>query len=155
MYYLCVGECMSSYFDDDDYYDDEEYSFDSQSVIKIPDVDSFIIWLRKQALRFALTQIGKNFFDDPEMYIDEWDNYDPDQEDLTDDDVVEELSQVLYVEKGAKGDFYIKSQDASDLIGNLTGKLIYVFLNHLVDDGVLEMCWNSETDNFMWRVSLK
>lgn len=127
--------------------------FDDAPVIEIVDLNEFISWLRQQSLNLALMQIGKNFFDDPQKYVGIWE--DPDDEDLSEDDVFDEIIPYLFVDDNDQDKFYLLSKDAQKALGEVTNKLIYVFLNELVDEGVLEMCWNDETNDFMWRVSLK
>ena len=133
------------------------YSFDDQEeevpVIEIIDLDDFILWIKQQSFTLALIQLGKNFFNEPEKYIDTWDASDSDE--ISDDDIFEELIPYLYPDENNIDKFYMLSADAQTILGEVTNRLIYIFLNQLVDAGSLEMCWNKESNDFMWRVSLK
>lgn len=130
----------------------DENMFDESPVIEIINIDDFISWMRQQSLTLALIQIGRNFFRDPGKYIGQWEY--PEQSDLPDEEVFDEMVPYLFSDND-EDRFYMMSKDAHNILQSVTNRLIYMLLNNLVDNGVLEMCWNTKTNDFMWRVSLK
>ena len=135
-----------------DAYDEFEYEeYEEIFVIEITDIKKFILWMKKQTLVLSLYQIGKTFFDDPKFYKDKWDV--PDEEDLSDNDVFEEVFSFLVADEDKNGNYYITTDDAEEVLGVLTNKYIRNILSKLVDMGVLEMCWDGEQDKIIFRVS--
>lgn len=131
---------------------EKEYS-DNTPVIEIVDIYEFVSWIRNKSLTLARIQIGKNFFGDPKKYIERWEE--PDEDDLSEEYVFDELVPFLHPDEKDRKKFYILALDAQKILGIIANKLLYTFLSQLVDEGVLEMCWNSKSNDFMWRVSLK
>lgn len=126
-------------------------NYEEVSVIEIEDIDEFVDWVRKQALSFALERIGKSFFKEESKYDGLWEF--PEEEDLSSDEVLNEIDKVVVVEDQSK--MLILTRDVERALGNVTNLLLQRLLGKLVDIGVLEMCWNPETEDFMWRVPEK
>jgi len=47
---------------------------------------------------------------------------------------------------------YILKINIDDIIKTLANQIIANFLGRLVDKGILEMCWDSKFNEFIWRV---
>lgn len=126
-------------------------NYEEVSVIEIADIDEFVDWVRAQALSFAVKRIGKSFFNDESKYDNIWDF--PEEEDLSPDEVLNEIDKVVVIEEQDK--MLILTKDVEFALGNVTNLLLQRLLGKLVDAEVLEMCWNPETEDFMWRVPEK
>jgi len=136
-------------FDAYDEFDYEEY--EEIFVIEITNMKKFILWMKKQTLSLSLHQIGKTFFGDPDFYKDMWDV--PDNEDLSDNEVFEEVFSFLVADEEENGNYYITTDDTEEVLGVLTNTFIRRIMSKLVDMGVLDMCWDSEQDKIIFRVS--
>lgn len=124
--------------------------YEEINVVEFDNLENFVDWIKNRALEFALQRIGDNFFDDPDKYKDKWDQ--PEESDLSYDTVVDSLSPFLMK---TQKKYEILTLDLEKVLSELTNLLLQNILNTLVDMEVLEMCWNDETDNFMWRVNHK
>lgn len=120
---------------------------DESIKLQFSDLDDFILWAKKESLNLTLRSIGRNFFDDPEFYKDKWEL--PDEEDLPEEIVLDE--SVEYIEEDDKC-YVILSPNAEKVLCALSNILLYKMLSRLVDDGVLELCWSKDAENFVWRV---
>lgn len=50
-----------------------------------------------------------------------------------------------------KDDIFIMKSHIEDTVKALSNEIIYKFLSNLVNDGILEMCWDSDFNQFIWR----
>lgn len=47
--------------------------------------------------------------------------------------------------------YYIDSEQLDNLIKDVYKILVFKVLSKLVDEGIFELCWDSEAMNFLWR----
>ena len=62
-----------------------------------------------------------------------------------------EVEKFVVVDEWNKNRGYIMKSDIARLITSLTNEIISKHLNKLVDKGTLEMCWDNEKYEFVWR----
>jgi hypothetical protein len=48
-------------------------------------------------------------------------------------------------------EIFFDGEQEDNLIRAVYQMLVFKILSKLVDDGILELCWDAESVNFMWR----
>lgn len=65
------------------------------------------------------------------------------------DDVTYELHNYINYTDGV---YYVDYDEIDNfVIKSLYNTLVVRVMNKLVDDGILELCWDNESSNFLWR----
>jgi hypothetical protein len=127
----------------------ENDNYSKLHVIQINDLEEFILWMKEQACKLAVSHIGNLFFQDSDKYSNK--EIDIEEYDITDDDILLEAFDILIEDTNDATKYYAVSKDVSSIIGNITNKIIYNIMNDLVDRNILEMCWDGDKNDFMWR----
>jgi hypothetical protein len=70
---------------------------------------------------------------------------------LTDDLVKIECNKHIFINPDNSEDLLIFNEDIEKIIKALYKELVEKILNKLVDDGILEMCWDAEKMEIIWR----
>lgn len=64
------------------------------------------------------------------------------------DDVQCELKNYIFIKNN---EYYIDNEQIENVTRSVYQQLVFKILSKLVDDGILEMCWDSEMASFIWR----
>jgi len=109
-----------------------------ETLQKIDNLPEFIHDIKKEAIKTFLIS-----YKDSEVFINKYD-----KKLLSDNDVEIEMRPYLIVKKY---EYYIDSEQIDSLLKDVYQQLVFKILNKLVDENVLEMCWDADLMNFMWR----
>ena len=66
-----------------------------------------------------------------------------------------EINKFVITDEYNKNKAFINKNDIPRLITSLTNEIICKHLNLLVDTGIMEMCWDSDKFEFIWRPKKK
>lgn len=112
-----------------------------QETYNIHNITYFFNYVRKEATNTFLMSFSKSkeFI---ELYEDSL---------LTDEMVKLECNKHIFVNPENSEDFLIFCEDIEKIIKVLYKELVEKILSKLVDDGILEMCWDSEKKEVIWR----
>jgi hypothetical protein len=105
---------------------------------RIDNLPAFIHEIKKEAIKTFLLS-----YKNSEVFLNKYDN-----KLLSDRDVEFELRPYLVIKNHC---YYIDYEQIDTLLKVVYQQLVFKILNKLVDDGILEMCWDSLTMNFIWR----
>lgn len=131
--------------------DSKNQKYSKIHILEVLNLENFILWLKEQSYTLALRHIGHLFFKDALKYQDNFINCDDDE--ITDEDIFVELFPVLIEDEKDINKYYITSKDTTHVIRNISNMFLYAFINQLVDCGLLEMCWDSHKEDFIWRLA--
>lgn len=105
---------------------------------KIDNIDLFNIQLKKDAIRTFLISY-KDSVDFLAKYNDDL---------LTYKDIEFASKRFIIL---LDNEYYIDKEDVNLLIKELYNQLVFKVLSKLVDEGKLELCWDDERLDFIWR----
>ena len=105
---------------------------------RIDNLPEFIHNIKKEAIKTFLLS-----YKDSEVFISKYNTGL-----IKDDDVEFEMRPYLVVKNYG---YYIDSEKIETLLKDVYQQLVYKILNKLVDEGILEMCWDQDLMNFVWR----
>ncbi len=108
----------------------------------LDNIPDFILYIRKEVLLTFKLSYKKS-----KMFLDKYD-----KSLLTDDDIEYELSQFISVKNNM---YYIDNEHVEILLKIVYQQLVYKIINILVDDGILQMCWDSDKMDFVWSLNVK
>lgn len=66
-----------------------------------------------------------------------------------------EIEKFVVIDEYNKNKGFINKNDIPRLVTSLTNEIICRHLNLLVDTGIMDMCWDSEKYEFIWRPKRK
>jgi hypothetical protein len=105
---------------------------------KIDDLQEFNNKIKHEAIRCFLMS-----YKNSKEFIDTYNNTLLKIEDV-------EFEAKTYLMKKSDG-YYIDSEQIDNLIRDVYKFLVFKILSKLVDEGIFELCWDSDTMNFLWR----
>jgi hypothetical protein len=133
--------------------DDDKVDSDL-SICKIIDMDGFIKFLKDKSFEQFTHKIKKYIGKEIKVNL----------KSIKQDDLMPTAVIMLEVNKffwnglevdgnevGNKNDVFIMKYHIEDTVKTLSNEIIYKFLAKLVDAGTLEMCWDTDFNQFIWR----
>lgn len=130
--------------------DSKNQNYNKIHILEIDNLENFILWIREQSYTLAIRHIGHLFFNDQMKYENEIID-----DEIDDEEVFIELFPNLIEDESIANKYYITSKDAAGVIKNIANKFLYNFINQLVDCNILEMCWDKNREDFIWRLTKK
>lgn len=108
------------------------------SLCKIEDVSVFVEEIKKEAVNSFLLSYknSKNFINKFNSSL------------LSNSDVMYEIKNYIVIKNS---EYYIDGDQKELLIYDVYKQLVYKIMSKLVDEGILELCWDSTVMNFFWR----
>lgn len=136
--------------------DDEKIDSDL-SICKIIDMEGFLKFLKDKSFEQFTHKIQKYIGKEIKVNLKSIK-----QDELMPKSVIElEINKFFWnglevdgEETGNKDDVFIMKSHIEDTVKTLSNEIIYKFLAKLVDHGTLEMCWDSDFNQFIWRNKL-
>lgn len=115
---------------------------------KIINVNKFYNYIKEESIGVFLLKFDK-YFDSSQFLInlEEYESFI--QEDVFD------FECERFIKFDDDNNMFIRTEDIDHLISSLSNEMVSFILNHLVDIGILEMCWDNERDSFVWKLSKK
>ena len=123
-----------------------------ETIFAIKDVVAFKEYIRTQVWKKFQGKIH-NFFDEESASLLQKQNIDV--PDIPVDILDYEIDRFILIDDNDDNKGIILKRDIKRLITSLTNEVISYHLNKMVDAGIMEMCWDSERYEFIWRPKLK
>jgi len=120
-------------------------------ICKITNMEGFVDYLKKKSWQEFSLKVAKHFKDKKDIKKIELDTDDIGDEDLPHDVIMFELRRFVFYGADSK-EPYILKYNIEDIVKTLANHIISKFLGRLVDQNILEMCWDSKFNEFIWRV---
>lgn len=136
--------------------ENSKYDDEFNKLFKIKNLEKFKVYLKDKVWENFNEKFEDKFTleDDEEIptYLK--------KESLTSEDLPDiifeyEISKFVIYDDYDISQGYIIKRDIFKLITSLTNEIIGRHLNHLVEKGILEMCWDDVYDEFIWRPKQK
>ncbi len=108
------------------------------SLCKIENISEFLEQIKKEALETFLVSY-KHSSDFIKKY---------NKNLISNNDVMYELKGYII---NKNNEWFIESCHIDNVIKEVYKYLVYKIMSKLVDEGVLELCWDNEAMNFIWR----
>lgn len=119
-------------------------------ICKITNMEGFVEYVKKRAWENFTIKVARHFSDKKDIKKIELDTDDiGDDEDLPLDVIMYELRRFVFY--GNEKETFILKHNIEDIIKSLANHIIAKFMGRLVDQGVLDMCWDSKFNEFIWR----
>jgi hypothetical protein len=123
-------------------------------ICKIVNMEGFVEYVRKMSWQEFSLKVSKRFSDKKDIKKIELDTDDiGDDEDLPLAIIMSELRRFVFY--GEDKEPFILKSNIHDIIKTLANHIIAKFLGRLVDQNILEMCWDPKFNEFIWRVKGK
>jgi len=129
----------------------DESKNDDLLVCKIISMDGFVDYLRKKSWGQFSKKVIKHFKNKNDIKKIGIDTDDIGEEDLPVAIIMQEIRRFVFYDN-EENETYILKINIDDIIKTLANQIIANFLGRLVDKGILEMCWDSKFNEFIWRV---
>jgi hypothetical protein len=104
----------------------------------IDNLPNFIHNIKKEAIKTFLLS-----YKESDVFINKYDS-----NLLSDNDIEYEMKPYLIVKNYY---YYINYEQIENILKAVYQQLVYKILNKLVEEGILEMCWDVPLMNFIWR----
>ena len=118
---------------------------------QIEDLENFLIFLKIKSFKVFLTKmfgVWKEIYEADDICIKhkdvEWI-----KDRLDDIELLKDVENFILSDEDQN--LFITDEDYTSLVLSVSNDMVGSFLNKLVDDGLLEMCWDPKIDEFIWR----
>lgn len=137
-------------------YDDEANESDNEDLLvcKIVSMEGFVDYLRKMAWEQFTVKVSNHFKNKNDIKKINLSTDDVGEEDLPLVIIMQEIRRFAFYDKEEEETFILRN-NIQDIIKTLANQIISNFLGRLVDTGVLDMCWDSKFNEFIWQIKPK
>ena len=121
---------------------------------EIDDLEDFLLYVKTEAFKVFLVKmisVSVDIYKDDDVVFKETEAEFIEKR-LDDLEILKDLER--YIIDGENEKLYIYREDAVMSIASIANDMLGKFLNNLVDADVLQMCWDSNNDEFIWRTKI-
>lgn len=125
---------------------------DQESLLRIKNLEAFKEDIRDKVRVQVRSKLSKYLKDEESSILEK---IDIDGQGIPEDILEYEVDKFVLVDEFDPNRGYINKHDVSLLITSLKNEIICRHLNELVDNDIMEMCWNKDKCEFIWRPKIK
>lgn len=124
-----------------------------ENIKEIDDLEDFLLYIKSESFKVFLRKmltISKDLYNtEDQIFITEKEK-DFIEKRLDDYEILYDIER--YVLDGENNTLYIYKEDTVNIIMRIANDMVSNFLNNLVEENILEMCWDPNNNEFMWRM---
>lgn len=131
---------------------DDEYSI---KAFKITNIEDFFKSITDEAFMGSAMFVGKTFFKRTKkdmkvfkkLVVDKKSSLIP-----PDEQIIKEIENYVFSLNESGDDVYIFPKDMEAIIAKISNEISYKIMSSLTDASILELCYSSQTNDFIWRI---